>query len=103
MRRQLLKSDTATQRYGNRNQELEPEPCIIYANYRTLSLLETEVIIFFSGGGGGGGGRIVSEQFVKISLNHEEQYSSVKSLVYIYIALPKCLTKYNLEPYISKL
>ena len=60
-----------------------------------------------------GGGGIVSEQFVKISLNHEEQYSSVKSLVYIhtyiyiyiyiYVALLKCLTKYYLEPYISKL
>ena len=35
----LLKSDTAIQRYRNRN--LEPEPRIIYANYLTSSLLET--------------------------------------------------------------
>ena len=34
-------SDTAIRRYGNRNLELEPEPRIIYANYRILSLLET--------------------------------------------------------------
>ena len=73
-------SDTTIQRYNDTAiRELEPEPRIIYANYRTLSLLETEVIIFFRGGR-----RIVSEQFVKISLNHKEQYSSVKSHVYIY-------------------
>ena len=48
------------------------------------------MIIFFRGGG-----RIVSEQFGKISLNHEEQYSSVKSLVYIYI-LPCLNVKLNI-------
>ena len=43
------------------------------------------------------GGRIVSEEFVKISLLYKEQHSGIKSLVYTY-ALPKCLTKYYVEP-----
>ena len=72
---QPLKSDTAIR---------EPEPGTRTGTAHNLCKLSHFITAGDRSNNIFQGGRIVSEQFVKISLNHEGQYSSVKSLVYLY-------------------
>ena len=79
----LLKSDTAIQRYGD-TAIREPEPRTGTGTAHNLCKLSHFITAGDISDNIFQGGRIISEEFVNISLIYKKQHSGMKSFVYTY-------------------